>query len=127
MSLRWHARDGEVFYCDSPVADHLMANFVECVCTDTSAFKLHIIVCVVQAPRQSDNGVGDLGRDSRHVHKCAGPVTEFILCMSALSGISSFEGLIKERNLVIHSDNAGAEWAMRNGMTLAQDCLHSDT
>ena len=34
--LRWHARDGEVFYCDSPVADHLMANFVECVCIDTS-------------------------------------------------------------------------------------------
>ena len=34
--LQWHARDGEVFYCDSPVADHLMANFVEFVCINMS-------------------------------------------------------------------------------------------
>ena len=57
--------------------------------------------------------------------------------LESLSGISSFEGLIKERNLVIpsdnsrnlviHSDNSGAEWAMRKGKTLARDCLHSDT
>ena len=47
--------------------------------------------------------------------------------LESLSGISSFEGLIQGRNLVIHSDNAGAEWAMRKGKTLARDRLHSGT
>ena len=38
--------------------------------------------------------------------------------LSVALGLSSFSELVQGRQVVIHSDNAGAEWAIRTGESI---------